>query len=155
MIERFEGQFKFLSNFYPCTVMLDGEEFPSIEHAYQAAKTLVAAQRAQVSKCFSPGEAKKLGRTLLLRDDWEDVKLAIMEALLREKFVDPTLEKQLLDTGEQELVEGNWWGDTYWGVCRGSGENHLGKLLMKIRAEKQRKIGREALHSVANRRSAG
>ena len=83
----------------------------------------------------TPGLAKKLGRKATIRPDWEKIKLPIMEYLLRQKFGDKTLKALLIGTGDAELVEGNMWGDTYWGVCKGKGENHLGKLLMKIREE--------------------
>ena len=85
---------------------------------------------------MSPGQAKKYGKTVELRKDWEDVKLSIMEEIIREKFIyDPDLVKMLLDTGDKELIEGNNWNDTFWGMCRGKGENHLGKILMKLREE--------------------
>lgn len=70
-----------------------------------------------------------------MRSDWEEVKLGVMEGLLREKFSDPELRRKLLATGERELVEGNDWGDSFWGVCAGRGKNHLGRLLMKLREE--------------------
>ena len=76
-----------------------------------------------------------MGRHLPLRPDWEDVKLSVMEGLLRQKFREEPFKSQLKATGDAQLVEGNYWGDVYWGVCRGQGENHLGKLLMKIRGE--------------------
>ena len=78
-----------------------------------------------------------MGRKVNLRKDWEDVKIQVMENGLRLKFQDPTLRKKLLATEDEELVEGNPWGDRYWGVCNGSGKNKLGKLLMKIRKELQ------------------
>ena len=83
----------------------------------------------------TPGEAKRMGRQVTLRKDWEDVKISVMEKGLRMKFAIPELRDKLLATGEEELVEGNWWGDTCWGVCKGVGANNLGKLLMKIREE--------------------
>ena len=70
-----------------------------------------------------------------LRPDWETEKISIMRALLRLKFADPALRAQLVATGVRPLVEGNRWGDRFWGVCGGNGQNMLGKLLMEIRAE--------------------
>jgi len=58
-----------------------------------------------------------------------------MTDLVRQKFSNPQLAKQLLDTKDFELIEGNTWGDTFWGVCSGKGQNNLGKILMQIRNE--------------------
>jgi len=77
--------------------------------------------------------AKKRGRKVTMREDWDQVKIPIMEDLLSQKFSDPVLAKKLVETGDSQLVEGNWWGDVFWGVCRGEGQNNLGKILMKIR----------------------
>lgn len=135
MIDKFFGEHRFLSNFWPAEVTLDGETFPSVEHAYQAAKFLVPATRQYFMFC-SAGEAKKKAKRLpFLREDWEDVKVGIMKALVQEKFTHPHLREWLLNTGDQELVEGNTWGDTFWGICKGKGENRLGKILMEVREE--------------------
>jgi ribA/ribD-fused uncharacterized protein len=92
--------------------------------------------RDYISKMGDPAKAKRFGRTLKLRSDWDDVRLKVMEYGLREKFLkNDDLKELLLQTGNEELVEGNWWGDVFFGVCKGVGENHLGKLLMKIRDE--------------------
>lgn len=133
-IDAFEKQWRVLSNFYPVEIIFEGETYGHIEAAYQAAKTLVIDERKQF-KNVGPGEAKRRGQRVSLRRDWEQAKLGIMEELLRQKFTREPERSALLSTGEAELIEGNWWGDTYWGVCKGVGENHLGKLLMKIRAE--------------------
>lgn len=137
MIDKFDGQYRFLSNFWPCTVRLDGEQYPSVEHAYQAAKTTDRKERQHVRSASSPGEAKRRGRQVTKRADWDDVKLEVMEKLLRQKFsrVSDLRIRLLTATRGHELVEGNTWGDTYWGVCNGVGENHLGRLLMAIRDE--------------------
>lgn len=135
LIESFNGNYRFLSNFAPCKVEYDGCIYPSTEHAYQAAKTLSATARKQLRDCESPSKAKKLGRKVVLRPDWENIKFDVMEELLRKKFNQPDFKRALLATGDAELVEGNTWGDTVWGVCKGKGSNHLGKLLMKIRTE--------------------
>jgi len=68
-----------------------------------------------------------------MRPDWEAVKDDIMYRCVLAKFEDPILRQRLLDTGDQELIEGNTWGDTYWGVCKGKGRNMLGKTLMAVR----------------------
>lgn len=135
MIASFSGPHRFLSNFWPCHVELDGEVYVSVEHAYVAAKVTDRVVRKLVSECATAGQVKRLGRKLHLRPDWEAVKLAVMEDLVRQKFTDPLLRELLLSTGQEELVEGNTWGDTFWGVCKGVGQNHLGRILMKVRAE--------------------
>jgi hypothetical protein len=132
MIDSFSGQYEFLSNFYPCRIE-DGIIYSSVEHAYQAMKSLSIAERLKVAACNTPGRAKRMGRKLELRPDWEDVKVDIMLGLLEKKFRDPELNRQLQDTGDEELIEGNTWGDIEWGVYKGKGENMLGKLLMALR----------------------
>ncbi len=139
-IDKFSGANEFLSNFYPHRIRYDGKWYASTEHAYQAAKTTDAEKRKPFQirkgqKTVPANKAKKLGRRLKLRPDWESVKVKVMEDCLRAKFADPQLKQKLLDTGTQELIEGNWWGDRFWGVCKGTGQNMLGKLLMELRDE--------------------
>lgn len=135
VITEFQGPYRFLSNFAPVHVVLDGESYPSVEHAYQAAKTMNLDERRRVQQCLRPGDAKRLGRTLTLRPDWEVVKLDMMQCLLMLKFSQPRFRAQLLATGDAILQEGNRWGDEFWGVNlrTGRGANHLGRLLMQIR----------------------
>ena len=134
-ITRFSGEHRFLSNFYPVQVEFEGLPFRTVEHAYQAAKTTDESLRVYIASLFNAGMAKRRGQLVDLRPDWEEVKLDIMEGLVRVKFADPILAVMLRDTGDAELIEGNTWGDTFWGVCNGVGENHLGKILMRIRIE--------------------
>lgn len=141
MIDTFDGKYQFLSNFYDSPILyFDGLTYPTVEHCFQAQKTLDLSARYDIVLLDTPGKAKRAGRQVALRSDWEDIKLSIMERCLRLKFSDPELAQMLLDTGDEELVEGNWWHDTYWGVCQGEGENNLGKLLMKIRDEKRKEV---------------
>lgn len=136
MIDSFKGQYRFLSNFWPCRVALNGEIYYSTEHAYQAAKTMNSDERAAIRRCEKPGSAKKLGRHVTLRSDWDQVRLKVMYELLKQKFLSGTeLAKQLVATGTEDLIEGNTWGDTFWGVCGGTGHNNLGRLLMLVRGE--------------------
>lgn len=134
-IESFVGDYRFLSNFFPAPVVLDGMTYPTVEHAYQAAKTLNRKERYRILADFPPSSAKRTGRHLTLRLDWDEVKLGVMLDLLRQKFRASKLKLLLLQTGCKELIEGNTWGDTYWGVCNGVGANHLGRLLMQVRRE--------------------
>jgi len=133
VIDSFRGKFRFLSNFYPSEVEYEGVKFPTVEHAFQAAKSLDAKTRRKFVSLETPGDAKRYGNDITLRNDWEAVKVPIMEQLLRQKFKDGDLKKRLAATGTQELIEGNTWNDRFWGVCDGVGQNNLGKLLMKIR----------------------
>ncbi len=136
MIEEFRGEYRWLSNFHLVNIHYQGIDYPSTEHAYQAAKTLELEDKIYISHSVkTPGEAKKIGMTLDLREDWDEIKLKVMEDITRLKFKNPELRQKLLDTGDQELVEGNTWNDVFWGVCRGVGQNHLGKILMRIRSE--------------------
>lgn len=132
-IESFSGEYRFLSNFYPSQVEFEGLVFSTVEHAYQAAKTVNVDERLLVQKAETAAKAKQLGKVVALREDWDKVKLAVMEDLLRKKFRIQELRDKLLNTGDAELIEGNVWNDRYWGVCRGEGKNHLGRLLMQIR----------------------
>jgi len=136
MISEFQGKYRFLSNFYCASATLDGVVYPTVEHAFQAAKTLDPAEREKVRACKSPSDAKRIGRTVTLRNDWEDVKVGAMYDLVWQKFQHPDLKKLLLDTGTQHLEEGNHWNDHFWGVCppgSGQGENNLGIILMDVR----------------------
>ena len=127
----------FLSNFYPCQIVLDGICFPTSEHLYQYLKAGNAESRQMVLAQQTPSDAKKITASpdFTARPDWQTVKLGEMEFVLRQKFSHPELLALLLATGEMELIEDNDWDDTFWGVCNWVGENNLGKLLMKIRAE--------------------
>ena len=139
LVYGFFEQFRFLSNFWPVKhgVLLDDVRYDTVEHAYQAAKTIRPAEREEIRNAPTAGKAKRFGSVVTMRDDWSDaLKLSIMEDLLRQKFAPGTrLAEQLLETGDAKLIEGNTWGDTFWGRCRGKGTNHLGELLMKIREE--------------------
>jgi ribA/ribD-fused uncharacterized protein len=133
MIDSFKDEYRFLSNFYPCVVEFEGRCYSSVEHAYQAAKTTNELDRIRIQGMTTPGRAKRLGRTVVIRSDWDSMRLDIMRSLVEQKFADSELARMLNDTGNQELVEGNTWGDTFWGVCKGVGENHLGRILMGVR----------------------
>lgn len=135
VISQFKGQYSFLSNFHYADVEYEGIKFKSSEAAFQAAKT----EDKELKKKFqtlSPSQAKKLGRRIPLREDWEDVKVAIMEEIVMNKFTQNIgLKEQLLETKDAVLIEGNWWGDDFWGVDieSGFGLNRLGLILMKVR----------------------
>lgn len=134
-IESFTDDYQFLSNFWPADVALDGVKYATVEHAYQAAKTIIPEEREWIRGQPSAGRAKRAGKDITLRPNWNEVKVPIMEDLLRQKFTHPELKQLLLDTEDKTLIEGNDWGDIFWGICNGVDENMLGKLLMQIRKE--------------------
>ncbi|KKN65727.1 hypothetical protein LCGC14_0478660 [marine sediment metagenome] len=147
-IDSFNDDYDFLSNFYLVCVEYEGLIYPSTEHAYQAAKSLNPKARKTIRDAKNSagvpdcGRAKKMGQKLTLRKDWEYVKRTVMLDLLRKKFAQDghghkkhNLKSKLISTGNAKLVEGNWWKDTYWGVCNGKGQNWLGRLLMTVREE--------------------
>ena len=135
MIAIFDNEYAFLSNFYESPFEVDGITYPTVEHFFQAMKSKDVEGRKKIAAAPTPGKAKRLGRTIELRKDWEEIKVAVMKFGLAQKFRIPELREKLLATGNEELIEGNWWGDRFWGVCDGVGENYLGKLLMEVRQE--------------------
>lgn len=142
-IDSFQGEYRFLSNFWLSPVCYGAHTFPSVENAYQAAKISpsdVNVDALMEPFCrYTPGQAKRKGKAIPLRQDWDMVKLDVMQFLVRCKFsLDYELADKLLETGDAILIEGNTWGDTYWGVCRGEGQNHLGRILMQQRDELKR-----------------
>ena len=149
MISNFRGKYFFLSNFYGHPVEYEGITYANNEAAFQSAK-IKRGDRVENRRTYetvtretfaslSPNEAKRLGRSIVLREDWEDVKVKVMATIVVNKFKDPVLRRKLLDTGDEELVEGNTWGDHYWGVCDGQGLNALGKILMAVRNSERKK----------------
>jgi ribA/ribD-fused uncharacterized protein len=137
-ITRFNGEYDFLSNFYLCPILFEGITFPSTEHAFQAAKTLNLDDRKRIANLSTPGKAKREGRKLKLQPNWDKIKVGIMDFILRVKFQKGTvLAQKLIDTGNEDLIEGNDWADTFWGKCGGVGHNMLGELLVKIRCDLQ------------------
>lgn len=142
MIGVFDGEFAWLSNFYESPIAdEEGVVYPTIEHYFQAMKTLDSSERFNIAIQPTPGKAKRCGRKVSLRPDWEEVKEEIMFIALRKKFSNPILKAKLLATGNEYLEEGTTWHDNEWGVCRCEkcqdilGKNKLGKLLMKLREE--------------------
>ena len=140
MITKFSDQHEFLSNFFPVNIIVDNIIFPSVEHAYVAAKTDDREKKLLIAYVLTAGKAKKFGKKLILPDNWNDIKVTIMHQLLKEKFnwqLNPELAQKLLDTYPNQLIEGNTWGDKFWGAVfdgtNWNGENNLGILLMKHR----------------------
>jgi ribA/ribD-fused uncharacterized protein len=144
VIDEFRGPYGFLSNFHRAPLVWEGITYPTSEHAFNAGKTLDLGHREWIAAAPTPREAKRRGRTVDLRPGWDDrVRFEVMAEVLRAKFTcHPGRIAALLGTGDAELVEGNRWHDRVWGrcycarpSCRPPGENHLGRLLMELRAE--------------------
>lgn len=132
-ILEFQGEYRWLSNFWPCEVRYEGVTYPTVENAFQAAK-FEKSLRENFVVC-TPVQAKQLGRQFPMRKDWMMIRRQVMRWLIEQKFATGTeLAKKLVATHPGILVEGNRWGDHFWGVCNGIGDNHLGKLLMEQRA---------------------
>jgi hypothetical protein len=134
-IDSFSGNYEFLSNFFV------GEDGSTVEHMYQASKTLDLGWRTAILNTLTPGKAKRLGQKAPLRKDWEKIKIQVMSDLVREKFKDLTLKTKLIDTFPTKLIEGNRWHDNFWGSCscdkcfKKDKHNVLGNILMQIRGE--------------------
>jgi hypothetical protein len=135
VIDSFRGEFGFLSNFFESSIWIDNERYRSVEHAYQAAKSDDPVVKRIIREAKTPAQAKKLGHANPLIDGWNERRENIMLDLIRKKFENPLLRAMLLATENVELIEGNSWNDTYFGVCRGKGQNVLGKILMQVREE--------------------
>lgn len=133
VINRFDKEYRFLSNFYEAPVTYNGVTYRNNEAAFQAQKCV---ERAHEFADMSAAEAKSAGRHAPLRPDWENVKINIMHDIVFEKFLhNAELKDKLLATEGYDLVEGNTWGDRFWGRCNGAGKNHLGQILMLVREE--------------------
>ena len=139
-VTQFRGEHAYLSNFYPSpihapSIWADAGDWPTVEHAFQAAKAVNSWDRQKIFNAPSPGQAKRLGNVVELRRDWQYVRLKIMDHLVSLKFGQhKDLRRLLLLSGNRDLIEGNHWGDTFWGVCGGRGRNELGIILMCVRA---------------------
>ena len=159
MIESFSGRYNFLSNFYPAKIEHQGITYPTVEHYYVSMKVKNDQQidgkyitmidcRELIAKMPQASKVKQFGKIIKIRRDWDDVKLDVMLWGIREKFKHTDLKDLLLSTGDQELVEGNTWNDTYWGICRGEGQNNLGKILMKVRMELRQQNDKPSLEEI-------
>lgn len=144
MIHGFDNKYSFLSNFYACQVEYEGITYPTSEHAFQAAKSLDPDIRKWIAAASTPGQAKRRGRSIELRPDWEKIKDQVMFDIVREKFKNEDMRVRLLMTigeGYDGFCEDNYWHDNYWGNCNCErcknieGKNMLGKILMDVANE--------------------
>lgn len=141
IIDSFSGDYRFLSNFWILStpIEFEGLAYPTTEHFFAAMKTADLKAREEISQAETPGRAKRLGRKVSLRGDWDEVRVEVMQWALKEKFSEPRLRNQLAATGNSILIEGNHWHDQFWGNCtceehiNDDGANVLGILLMNLR----------------------
>jgi len=135
MITQFKDEYRWLSNFESVQIEFEGKVYASVEHAYQAAKSLDEDWRAFCASDVSAGKVKRKSKVIIYRPDWEKIKVSIMKDLLTKKFSTEPFKSKLLSTGDTSIIEKNTWGDMFWGVDirTGIGENYLGKLIMGIR----------------------
>ena len=139
-INEFRGDNSFLSNFYKSDIKYNDEIYATAEHLFQALKIENKDERNNIRISKTPAIAKRMGRNVILRTDWEDVKDKLMYMIVRLKFLQNNdLMLKLKNTENYSLIEGNYWCDNYWGNCTCykckniKGFNKLGKILMKIR----------------------
>lgn len=132
MIGSFRNEYAFLSNMYPCRVLYDGIMYSNAEAAFQAQKCVDEKQKEAFAK-LSGIEARKMGRTMPMRSDWNSVRVGIMGAVIHAKFFQNHELAQKLVNIDGDIAENNTWGDTFWGICNGRGENMLGRILMNTR----------------------
>lgn len=136
-----DRRYRWMSNFYGAPITVDGATFPTVEHAFQCAKTEDPEWKRQIRECKTPGDAKRAGRKCPMRTDWEEVKVEVMTRLVRLKFHQhPELKKKLLATEQRPIEEDAPW-DEFWGTGKrggkGDGQNMMGKILKQVRRELQ------------------
>ncbi len=136
----FKGEHRWLSNFWGATIRYENRLFDTTEHLYQSSKTLDPVLSMAIAEARTPGDAKRAGSLITIRDDWDTDKVPAMSLATLLKFTQhPELALDLLNTGDEDLVEFNEWHDNFWGDCTCEacsgivGENHLGKILMETR----------------------
>lgn len=142
MISSFRGDYFFLSNFYESSFCFLGEEWKTVEHAFQAFKSRETALQKHIRDLPDAKSAKKAGHKVPLRDDWDIIKFPLMEQLVRAKFMQNVeLAHMLINISDQDIVEGNTWHDNVFGDCHCQkcvtieGQNWLGNILMLIQGE--------------------
>jgi len=138
-IDSYQRKYRWLSNFWPCIIEFEGLECSTLEHAFFVSAVKDHKLRKKIRDFQTPAEAKDfVEQNNLMTKDWTNKRqLRVMEELLMQKFggKDPLLTRAFLATEGRDLIEGNNWGDTWWGVCDGIGHNKLGKVQMKVRSK--------------------
>ena len=141
VVRAFRGEFRFLSNFYPSVLSYRDHVYTTAEHAFQSSKAIDPRDAATIRTAATPLQAKRLGRRVKIRPDWDDIRIDVMREIVTAKFErHADLHVSLIQTGDAVLIEGNHWGDNFWGVPQGGrGQNQLGKILMDVRARLQQR----------------
>ena len=136
-VKEFQGEYRWLSNFATVEIVLGDFKYPSTENAYMSEKNSDTGWKKYCSEETNPSKVKSESRQVDLVEGWNENRLTTMYPILLQKFTQEPYKSKLLATGNMELQEGNKWGDTFWGVDlkTGEGQNNLGKLIMRIRAE--------------------
>lgn len=158
MITEFRDKYRWLSNFWPCEIQFRGMQFITLEHGYMSAKSDDLEWKKFCSDPNnSPTKVKRKSRKIVLREDWDSIKIEVMRELLILKFSQRSFKKLLLETGDRQIQEGNRWGDTFWGVClkTNTGSNNLGKLIMEIREELRNQEPKVSLYQLFSKRVFG
>ena len=135
-INSFRGEYYWLSNFYPVDIFYKGRLYPSVEHAFMSSKSDSEEWKIFCSDSSNPpGKVKVAGRTVKLVDNWNNIRIQVMRECILLKFSQEPFKSKLLSTGNINIVEGNDWGDTYWGfdIRKGKGKNYLGRIIMETR----------------------
>jgi len=141
MIEKFEQEYCWLSNFFTSPIIYEGKRYKSVEHAYQASKMRDEEWKEKIRQVSYAGEAKRIGRKGPMKSDWGSLNISVMLELVRMKFEIPELRQKLLETGKEPIEEGNFWHDNFWGNClckkckEIKGRNFLGEILMDVRMD--------------------
>ncbi len=137
MIKEFQGQYRWLSNFAPCFISIDGRTYKSVEHAYMSEKSNDIKWKEYCQIENSPGNVKKVSKTICLVENWDLIKVDIMRYCINQKYNKEPYRTLLIETGNEFIQEGNYWGDEFWGVNlkNGIGVNMLGILIMAKRKE--------------------
>jgi ribA/ribD-fused uncharacterized protein len=130
---QFRGDFKFLSNFHNSVIVLNGKEYPTAEHAFQSCRAAKAEDAEKIRLATNPVEAKKLGKEVRQRSNWNQINLDVMRKVVEAKFTQHLDLAKKLKAVQGEIIEENYWRDTFWGTFEGKGENNLGKILTQIR----------------------
>ena len=136
-IVAFDGAERWLSNFVGCSIDYQGRNFPSVEHAYQSMKQDSETWRQKCADyTITSAAIKKMAQEIDKRPDWNRIKLSVMRECVKLKFLQEPFRTRLIETGNMEIIEGNWWHDTFWGVDKDTmeGSNNLGKLIMEVRS---------------------
>lgn len=147
IIGPFKGEYAWLSNFYTHPFVHYGGHFRSAEHAYQCSKATTDGDFVIIRGAFTPAEAKRIAKRMPIRSDWEEIKLKVMKRIIWNKFNSTkVLQRKLIETKDAKLIEYNTWHDNFWGICtckkckeKEKGQNHLGRILMRVRRKLQAK----------------